>query len=98
MSICLVFQLLLIKYSRVGSQLSDHVDATPPGSTASISDNLHALPVQGLPHTEQGSTNRNHTSHSANASSDIWSAAYREAIVSLGEDIDIAILMGDNTV
>lgn len=29
-------------------------------------------------------------------SSDIWSAAYREAVESLGKDIDAAILQGDN--
>ena len=29
-------------------------------------------------------------------SSDLWSTAYREAIDSLGEDIDVAILMGSN--
>ncbi|KAJ9269456.1 hypothetical protein DTO212C5_4519 [Paecilomyces variotii] len=31
-------------------------------------------------------------------SSDLWSAAYREAIENLGEDIDIAILQGKNVV
>lgn len=30
------------------------------------------------------------------ASSDLWSAAYREAVESLGEEIDIAILKGKN--
>ncbi|KAH7175806.1 hypothetical protein EDB81DRAFT_896495 [Dactylonectria macrodidyma] len=30
------------------------------------------------------------------APSDLWSAAYREAVASLGEDIDIAILKGNN--
>jgi hypothetical protein len=30
------------------------------------------------------------------ASSNLWSAAYREAVESLGEEIDIAILKGDN--
>lgn len=30
------------------------------------------------------------------ASSDLWSAAYREAVDSLGEDIDVAILKGKN--
>lgn len=30
------------------------------------------------------------------ASSDLWSAAYREAVDSLGQDIDAAILQGEN--
>ena len=32
----------------------------------------------------------------ANISLDLWSAAYREAVDSLGKDINIAILKGDN--
>lgn len=35
---------------------------------------------------------------SSMASSDLWSAAYREAVESIGEDIDVAILMGTNAV
>lgn len=34
---------------------------------------------------------------SMTVSSDLWSAAYREAVESLGKDIDVAILMGNNT-
>ena len=48
---------------------------------------------------EQNSVNRATLSDdviSITVSSDLWSAAYREAVDSLGEDIDVAILSGSN--
>lgn len=47
----------------------------------------------------QHSTNQSNIGNdigNANASSDLWSAAYHEAVDSLGKDIDIAILVGSN--
>ena len=58
--------------------------------------------------TDQSSLQPNHLSFSVNrssldhstvdsiVSSDLWSAAYREAVESLGKDVDVAILVGSS--
>ncbi|KAF2440432.1 hypothetical protein P171DRAFT_394849 [Karstenula rhodostoma CBS 690.94] len=83
------------------SQSPDQVDNAPTGSTATEYVGPRALSVRSDPHAShpgQESTNRLTVDNisGVNTFSDIWSAAYREAIDSLGEDVDVAILMGQN--
>ncbi|KAL5371373.1 hypothetical protein DPSP01_014309 [Paraphaeosphaeria sporulosa] len=88
--------------SITGSQVSDQGDDVPTGSTANKHDGSLALPVRSAfraSHLDQHATIESTLSDDisgVNTSSDIWSAAYREAVDSLGEDIDVAILLGNN--
>ena len=67
---------------------------------ATRDDDAHTTPHQlHASHLEQNSTNRSTLGDDVGSvivSSDLWSAAYREAVDSLGKDIDVAILMGSN--
>lgn len=80
---------------------------TPDESTTARDDTAQTQPDQSnlitVAHTSSLEENSS-TNHSAlgvdigvvTVSSDIWSAAYREAVDSLGKDIDVAILKGEN--
>ncbi len=65
-------------------------------------DDGHALPDQSsrrASHVAQNTADPSTLSDDASNSlvpSDLWSAAYREAVEGLGKDIDVAILMGSN--
>jgi hypothetical protein len=67
--------------------------------TAAVNNNTHTLPDQNSLHAdplEQDVTDRSTPVDNISivtASSDLWSAAYREAVDSFGKDIDTAILM-----
>lgn len=85
-----------------GSLQSLHTRCVSTELTASIDDGAHNQSNQSVIHTshpEHKSVYRSTPGDDIggiNISSDLWSAAYREAIDSLGEDLDIAILMGSN--
>ena len=72
------------------------------GLTATIDDEARTKTNQRIirkSHPKQESFHRSTRGNdigSITVSTDLWSAAYREAIDSLGEDIDVAILMGSN--
>jgi hypothetical protein len=70
--------------------------------TSTIDDDVYNQTNQSVIHTKRPEQTSVHRSTRGNdigsitVSSDLWSAAYREAINSLGEDLDVAILMGVN--
>ncbi len=72
------------------------------GLVVARDDDGQALPEQSsrrASHVAQNSTNPSTLRDGASNSlvpSDLWSAAYREAVEGLGKDIDVAILMGSN--
>ena len=82
----------------VGSLPSSQICDTSTELTATTDNEGHtqtnqsATPEQeSVYHSIRGNDNG-----ALNVSSDLWSAAYREAINSLGDDIDVAILMASN--
>ena len=85
-----------------GSLRSSHTHDVSTELTATIDDGAHTQTNENAIHTsrpEQKSvyrSTRGNDISSMTVSSDLWSAAYREAIDSLGEDLDVAILMGSN--
>lgn len=68
------------------STLTTDSDAVPPDQSALLASQTEPDPAN--PSTTGGFVS------DGIASSDIWSAAYREAVDSFGKDIDTAILMG----
>lgn len=84
-----------------GSQCSNQAGDASEELSVNGDDDSHALSDQGSLHAdrlEQNSTNQSTPGDNVSSmivSSDLWSAAYREAVDSLGKDIDVAILMGD---
>jgi len=95
-----------VKYANqvnsVGSLPSSQICDVSPELTATTDDEGHAQTNQSAIHKsypEQDSVHhstRGNDIGTINVSSDLWSAAYREAINSLGDDIDVAILMASN--
>ncbi|KAH8659589.1 hypothetical protein BGZ61DRAFT_523502 [Ilyonectria robusta] len=89
--------------STADSLPSNHAnDAPPGGSTNPGHDAAQDETDQVALHTDHldqdftpDRSTIGHDMHSV-ASSDLWSAVYREAVDSLGEDIDVAILKGKN--
>lgn len=77
--------------NKAASQLSD----ISTELIATGEDDNHTLPQQSSPHI-MSQTKRHDDSSSVTAPSDLWSKAYYEAVNSLGTDIDVAILMGNN--
>ena len=88
--------------SNAGSQPSNKAGDVSMKLTAAKDDNPHTLLDQSAlraSHREQNPAyqwNSGAEISSAIVSSDLWSAAYHEAVDSLGKDIDVAILMGSN--
>ncbi|EXJ89941.1 hypothetical protein A1O3_03008 [Capronia epimyces CBS 606.96] len=89
------------------SDIANNAGSLPPGqigdvSTATTDDEGHTQTPQSAiheSHPEQDplhQLSRDDDNGTMNASSDLWSAAYREAIDSLGNDIDVAILRASN--
>ena len=84
-----------------GSLPSSHTHDLSTESTVTTDDEAHTQTNQSSIHTSHPKksvhrSNRGNDIGSIVVSSDLWSAAYREAINSLGEDLDVAILMGGN--
>lgn len=77
------------------SDLSGELTSTR-GNEAQIQTDQSALHASDLEQLSADRSTLDDDIGSEVVSSDLWSAAYREAIHSLGEDIDVAILKGKN--
>ncbi|KAK5093253.1 hypothetical protein LTS08_008936 [Lithohypha guttulata] len=91
-----------IVYNNGGSFPSKQAGDASKKLTGTIDDEAYNQTDQSALHAsrpEQYSVNqstRGNDVDSITVSSDLWSAAYREAVDSLGDDIDVAILKGDS--
>ncbi|KAF2267298.1 hypothetical protein CC78DRAFT_490454 [Lojkania enalia] len=91
-----------IVHNNAGSQPSNQAGDVSIEFATTRDDDAHTLPNHSAldaNHLDQDSTNESALGDDVSSvivSSDLWSAAYREAVDSLGKDIDAAILMGSN--
>ena len=88
--------------SNGGSSPSKKAGDVSKKLTGNLGDEAHTQTDQSALHASrpgQNSVNRSTRGNvidSITVSADLWSAAYREAVDSLGDDIDVAILKGDS--
>ncbi|KAF2472361.1 uncharacterized protein BDR25DRAFT_341809 [Lindgomyces ingoldianus] len=95
--------LRLNRFRRKNRPHSDDTSAQSPQKTGRAANVVHNTNPQPSNQADdasiENSTNRSSVGDdisSVAVTSDLWSAAYREAVESLGKDIDVAILVGSN--